>query len=421
MSQIKVVELFSGIGSQARAFQNIGVNFQTAGTCEWDIRATVAYDFIHNNIELDPRAKCLNKTELLIILSKYELSGDCKNPMAYAVLKTLKVDILRQVYSSILRTNNFVNIKELKGEQLPCDIDVMTYSFPCQDLSNVGAFHGYTKGIDKDANNRSGLLWEVERILKERNEQKLGLPKILILENVTALNNNRHKSNFEIWQCQLQELGYYNKVYALNSRDFGSAQNRHRLIMVSVLTNGNENLDAWLDAYLAERNLENAEYRKTLKIKKQLAKDVLKLDMANPVYFAEAQLSQPNNTESRKKIWENNLQIVDAEGNIKPNTATITTKQDRHPNSGNIYFDYTGNAKSKFRYLTPRECFCLMGFKEKDFERIMNNNIDGRKGSTFFTRDILLRLAGNSIVVQILEHVFRQVVDILEYMEEVSN
>ena len=94
-------------------------------------------------------------------------------------------------------------------------------------------------------------------------------------------------------------------------------------------------------------------------------------------------------------------------------TATLTTKQDRHPNSGNIYFN-VGNGKSKFRYITPREAFMLMGFNESDFDRVNDAKLFGRGSTKFFTRDILLHLAGNSIVVNVLEQIFTQIINILK-------
>ena len=74
---------------------------------------------------------------------------------------------------------------------LPKDIDVMTYSFPCQNLSIAGVMHGVMTGIDRNIKNRSGMLWEVERILKERdgdNEEGYTLPKI-IFWNVAGTTN----------------------------------------------------------------------------------------------------------------------------------------------------------------------------------------------------------------------------------------
>ena len=88
---------------------------------------------------------------------------------------------------------------------------------------------------------------------------------------------------------------------------------------------------------------------------------------------------------------------------------TITTKQDRHPNSGNLYFDSGIEGRGKFRYLTPRECFLFMGFDEEDFDNVICNNPAVKKNSILFPRDKLIRMAGNSIPVKLLEGIFLQI------------
>ncbi|MDE8718965.1 DNA cytosine methyltransferase, partial [[Eubacterium] siraeum] len=70
----------------------------------------------------------------------------------------------------IERNKNYVEVSSLTGDQMPEGVDILTYSFPCQDLSNVGAFHGYNKGIDKNSGSRSSLLWQVGRILQEMRD-----------------------------------------------------------------------------------------------------------------------------------------------------------------------------------------------------------------------------------------------------------
>ena len=415
--KLNVVELFSGIGSQAKALENININFETVNTCEWDIHALVAYNLIHNDGSLHSGSLGLTKLELLNELNKYNLSGDCKNPINKKYLSSLPEETLRQIYSSILNTGNLIDIKSLTGDMLPKDVDIMTYSFPCQDLSNVGAFHGYNKGIDRDANNRSGLLWQVERILNERIKLGLPLPKSLVLENVATLLSERHKHNFQEWQDILVKLGYYNKIYTLNAKDFGAAQNRKRLIMISFLTNFDQKLNKKLDAYFSEHNLEDMSYVNSLNIHKDSLKQILKVDYSNVIYFQEALESQPNDTKSRRDIWNDNVKLIDANNQYieRDFAATLTTKQDRHPNSGNIYFDID-NGKSKFRYITPRESFMLMGFDENDFNKVNNISLKGRGDSKFFTRDILLHLAGNSIVVNVLEQIFKQIINILKLL-----
>ena len=118
----------------------------------------------------------------------------------------------------------------------------------------------------------------------------------------------------------------------------------------------------------------------------------------------------PNDTVSRRKIWNENPKIIDESGRLTGLgfVRTITTKQDINPNSGNLYFDSKIKGKSKWRYLTPRECLLFMGFKDKDYEALIKNNIKSRN-STIFPRDKIIRLAGNSIPVKLLEGFFYQI------------
>lgn len=409
--RFKLIELFSGIGSQAKALKKLGIDFDVINTCEWNYHAMIAYSLIHN-VEKDISPVTGTKEELIQYLMNLGISNDGKKPVNHTGLNSMTEYALKEICETIEKTNNLVDISKVNGNQIEDDIDIMTYSFPCQDLSNVGAFHGYKQGIDRDAHNRSGLLWEVERILLERKEKDLYLPHFLLMENVPALNSARHKKNFEEWQRQLVELGYYNKQFLLNAKDFGLPQNRERLLMLSVLTYNDKDIERDLDRYFADHNLNSAAYVASLEIRKMKLQDCLKTDYSNEKYYQEALESQPNGTVSRMKIWEENPQLTDLRGNVKDMiTSTITTKQDRHPNSGNLYVDFD-NGKAPFRYLTPRECFLLMGFDENDYEKVMAGNFEVKKNTNMFTRDNLIKMAGNSIAVNVLEAVFLHVVEL---------
>ena len=137
-----LVEFFSGIGSQARALENLNVNIKILATCEWDIHAFVAYDAIHNSPDIDEKFAQMKKNDILDILKNYNLSNDGKQPMDFNMLKSYSAEALRYILSGIIKSNNYVDISLLNGAQMPNNIDILTYSFPCQDLSNVGAFHG---------------------------------------------------------------------------------------------------------------------------------------------------------------------------------------------------------------------------------------------------------------------------------------
>ena len=104
---------------------------------------------------------------------------------------------------------------------------IMTYSFPCQDLSVAGKQKGMTKG----SGTRSGLLWEVERLLNECEE----LPQVLLMENVPQVHSKANMPDFQKWIDFLEGKGYSNYWQNLNAKDYGVVQNRDRCFMVSLL------------------------------------------------------------------------------------------------------------------------------------------------------------------------------------------
>jgi len=176
--KIRLIELFAGVGSQAMALRDLGADFEHYRVVEFDKYAIASYNAIH---------------------------GTNFGPM---------------------------DITKITGQQLEI-IDkgkycyILTYSFPCQDLSAAGK----GKGMKKGSGTRSGLLWEVERLLKETKE----LPDILIMENVPQVVAWANMPDFRKWQDFLTELGYINFVDILNAKDYGVAQNRERCFMVSLL------------------------------------------------------------------------------------------------------------------------------------------------------------------------------------------
>lgn len=102
----------------------------------------------------------------------------------------------------------------------------------CQDLSLAGRQAGMKKG----SGTRSGLLWEVERLLQESADNNLELPDVLLMENVPQVCSGKNKEDFESWKDFLASLGYINFVKILNAADFGVPQNRKRCFMVSILS-----------------------------------------------------------------------------------------------------------------------------------------------------------------------------------------
>ncbi|MFS1007287.1 MULTISPECIES: DNA (cytosine-5-)-methyltransferase [Enterococcus] len=407
---LKIIETFSGIGSQAQALKNIGVEHKVEAIVEWEIGAMFAYDILHNGPQDLTPYRHHTRDSLIQELSKYNLSNDGKVPLSLRSLMAMSVPQLKAILCAIDRSNNLVDITTVSAKDLP-DADVLTYSFPCQDLSVSGHWHHNTGGIDRDANNRSTLLWQVERILKEYVEDGRALPIFLLMENVSNILSDKHIKNFNEWCNFLEELGYVNKIYTLDARNFGVPQSRVRTYMVSVYTPSvSKNLE--VNAYFFDNDLQqiSCDDSDIMPISK-----FLRLDYSDETYRQEAIESTPTYTPSREKIFENN-QIL-AHGNHANDgmwAKTVTTKQDRHPNSGLVaYGDLKlTDTNTKYRNLTPRECFMLMGFDEESYNILMDNNVSIASDRKILSQSKLIRLAGNSIVVQVLEAIFKQMDEI---------
>jgi DNA (cytosine-5)-methyltransferase 1 len=177
---IRLIELFAGYGSQAMALERIGAKFEHYRVVEFDKYAIASYNAVHGT--------------------------------------------------------NFptMDITKVHAEDLDiCDTEfftyLLTYSFPCTDLSVAGKQAGMKKG----SGTRSGLLWEVERILKEIRDGGGELPQILFMENVPQVHADANMGDFQNWIDFLTSLGYVSYWQDLNAKNYGVEQNRERCFMFS--------------------------------------------------------------------------------------------------------------------------------------------------------------------------------------------
>ena len=122
---------------------------------------------------------------------------------------------------------NFGDITKIDPYTLP-DFDLFTYSSPCQDFSSAGRQAGGEKG----SGTRSSLLWSCEEIIRVKK------PRFLLLENVKALVSNKFLPTFLQWEKVLRDMGYTNYTEVLNSKNYGTPQNRERVFCLSILDGG---------------------------------------------------------------------------------------------------------------------------------------------------------------------------------------
>lgn len=439
---IRLIELFAGIGSQAKALERIGADFEHYRVCEFDKYAIKSYNAIHGTN-----------------------------------FSTSDITQLTAEDLGIVDTNKYCYI--------------MTYSFPCQDLSLAGK----QKGMAKGENTRSGLLWEVERLLNECSE----LPQVLLMENVTQVHGKKNKEHFDEWIAFLESKGYSNYWKDLNAKNFGIPQNRNRTFMVSVLGDYTyefpkefplqlrlkDMLEDSVDEkfYLSERMIDF--FNKNTKKQQEkgngskfsptdgsgIGKAITtraggrmddnfieepkcemvgmlsggkwdKLhDISRRVYSGDGvspTIHTSGGGQQEPKVIE--PRVIGGIGEKKSNGGTQWYQQDRiydnecamsvttgfHPyykteeplaydeQNGYIRKDGTvgtlttdGSSPKhnnrvvedmRIRKLTPKECWRLMGFDDADFEKAAQYNSNSQ----------LYKQAGNSIVVDVLAHIFTQ-------------
>jgi DNA (cytosine-5)-methyltransferase 1 len=345
---MRILELFAGYGSQALALENLGIEF-TSDISEIDKYAIQAYEQLHG------------------------------------------------------ATHNWGDICKIDETQLPY-YDLITYSSPCQDFSVAGL----GKGGDADSGTRSSLLWQCDRIIRAVR------PKYLLMENVKNLVGEKHKHNFIKWLKVLESLGYQNFWKVLNAKDYGVPQNRERVFVVSILSGGQ---------YL---------FPNPIKLEKRL-KDVLENDVDEKYYISSDKIGDfaidtnkvsnaircgGSGSTDKKHTWDiikeptQKSYAESYDGVIQVGNVIQTDSFGGNPERGRVYDDngvsptlntMQGGGREpkilknyRIRKLTPRECWRLMGVKDEQFNRLHD-----------ISNSQLYKMAGNSIVVDVLMGIFR--------------
>ena len=275
-------------------------------------------------------------------------------------------------------TLNLGDISKIEVEDIP-EHDLFTYSFPCQDLSIAGKQVGLHKGT------RSGLLYECEKIIEHCR------PKYLLLENVKNLVGNKFKPQFVEWLIYLNSLGYTNYWKVLNAKDYGVPQNRERVFVVSILgqhkpykfptSRPTKDIRQYLDDVTSE-DVDLSE-----KVKQQIRNTNFKCSrhIDNTFKLLDGKIEGFRIMDYR---YDEGLRI--RKNNICP---TLTTKGKASLSGTPIIYN-----NGHLRFLSTREYFKLMGLDDDDINKIQLAGI-----STIQQ----YKLAGNSIIVDVLEAIFR--------------
>ena len=336
---------------------------------------------------------------------------------------------------------NYGDIAKIDWAQVP-DFDLFTYSSPCQDFSQAGKQAGGTEG----SGTRSSLLWECRRAILAKK------PKYLLMENVAALVSQKFIRLFNAWQLELESYGYRNFAKVLNAKDYGVPQNRERIFMVSVLDEQaryefpdpmplplrlKDVLEPKVDEryYLSERMIAGYNAHKE---RHDAAGDGFGWKPTDGDCVAASVTTHNGNRSTDNYIKEPIVLglVRDEKGNVvkrPPVQVANTVTSGKRDNTQNyvvepmIYDDYNGKLREdqdtcgtlttncgndaprngfkviessyRIRKLTERECFRLMDVPEEYIDRIQAAGI---------SRSQQYKMAGNSIVVSCMYHIWRK-------------
>jgi DNA (cytosine-5)-methyltransferase 1 len=381
-TDIKLLSLFSGIGAFEKALDRLGINYELVNYCEIDKHASRSYSAIHNVSE--------------------EL--------------------------------NLWDVTKVDEKALPKDIDLLTYGSPCQDISLVGKQKGLFN--EDGSKTRSGLFFDALRIIEETQ------PRVAIAENVKNLVGKKFKEQFQIVLASLESAGYNNYWQVLNAKDYGIPQNRERVFIISIrkdIDNGmfefpkgfplekrlkdvlEDSVDEkyYLSKFPVSFDIKRIKEKPTVNVVGRInsAQDgvVVSSDGIAPTHTAghgnapKIVEEQPITDESVKPSVAVNFerekqQIVNSDKEIyqcecdsawQDNKVGLKVSPTLRANNNNT-FAYTG---LRIRKLTPLETWRLMGFDDSDFHKaeLVNSNTQ------------LYKQAGNSIVVDVLEYILKQI------------
>lgn len=360
---VRLIELFAGIGSQAKALELLGVDFEHWKVCEFDDYAMKSYNAVHNTNF---------KTSDIQNLTASDLEIKDKDKYEY----------------------------------------IMTYSYPCTDISIAGK----REGMERNSGTRSSLLWEVERLLKECGDNK---PQILLMENVRECHNGKNAPLFFEWTSFLRSIGYKNFYTDMDAKNYGIPQTRKRCFMLSILDENayyefpqacglNYSVKEFLEDKVDKKYYVKEET--ALPLIKKMEKECPSATIIDDTYgFDNSEVRFfPNVCPTLRAAKANLKCIVAMRGrnsdslNQTPGTSTEQRLEKNKTNCCNtittVQKDNLIFENKQLRNLTPKEVWRLFGFEDKDVE----------KASEFVPDTQLYKQGGNCIVVNCLVAILGQ-------------
>ena len=372
---IRIFEAFAGIGSQRRALDNIKMKYSVSGMAEWFLPAILSYQLIHNDFKI---IEDIDLEDMKKYLESKTLSMNSKDPVRKGYWNRKDAETVKVYYSAVFASEKEGNIFDIRTlyKRGMADVDLATYSFPCQDLSQQGKQLGMKRG----SGTRSGLLWEIEKALDSTPKKKL--PKYLLMENVMSLSFSRNKDDFTMWQKKLNDLGYVNDIKILNSSHFGSSQARRRVFMLSVLKKKIE--------------LPSGDIKNIKSMMSVLSKETREIDQLPKLEKYDRTEFKTTRSNIRKFRLSEKYTTFNSEAYVYHPEFCGPTLTASGANSRIKIFQ-----NKRIRKMNAIEAYKYMGFKSSDYKKI--NKVK------MLTENKMIYTCGNSISVEVLENIFERI------------
>ncbi len=338
-ASMSLVSLFSGIGAFEKALYRLGIKYELVAYCEKDPPASKSYAAMHGVDE----------------------------------------------------SKNLGDITKVDEKKLPKGIDLLTYGFPCQDISNNGKQQGFYN--EDGSKTRSGLFFDALRIIEEVQ------PVVAIAENVKNLTSKKFAEQFKIVLESLEQAGYNNYWAVLNAKSYGIPQSRDRVFIVSIRKDVDTGCFRFPEGFPLEVKLKN------------LLEDVVSPELYVKIPFDEPCEDFVRISGSEVIVREATLKgyataVLGDSINLEfPNSKTRRGRVGKQvaqtlttaPQQAVVVGD---GSSVRIRMLSAKECFRLMGFDDSDFE----------KAESVVSNRQLYKQAGNSIVVNVVQYIIQSLI-----------
>ena len=227
---IKMIEIFSGIGAQAKALDALPIPHEVVATMDVEKEAIVSYASMRYDLEKEMSNYEFPSKEVMVSELQSKNVGFNFAKSKHSITMKTNIDKVKLYYISDKLSKNLGDVSLQK--ELPY-VDIIFHSSPCQDYSCAGK----GAGGDEGSETRSSLMWESLRLIGT------SMPRFIVWENVAAVLSGKHRHNFIKYLERLSEMGYESAFELLNSKNYGVPQNRLRIFCVSRKIENENNRD----------------------------------------------------------------------------------------------------------------------------------------------------------------------------------